>query len=84
MDVAAKLQLHIPVPPVRPGDAPDFSHLCIPPAGLLERPDPLTDPAEMRDMPFRLVRVLDDAGERSDRGTPAWRRPNPAPRPARR
>lgn len=62
MESIAKLQLHIPMPPTRPGDAPDFSHMRIPPAGLLERPDPLADHAELRDLPFRLMRVLDDDG----------------------
>src|SRR5690606_29567159 len=57
-----KLHLHIPVPPTRPGDAPDFSHIHIPAAGTLARPEPLTGHAEMRELPFQLVRVLDDAG----------------------
>lgn len=56
------LKLHIPQPQARPGDAPDFSHLVIPEAGATRRPDVLADEAEMRDLPFGLVRVLDDEG----------------------
>src|SRR5690606_25074261 len=57
-----KLQLHIPAPTTRPGDKPDFSHIHIPPAGLVARPEPLTDHDAMRELPFQLVRVLDDSG----------------------
>ncbi len=56
------LTLYIPEPPTRPGDAPDFSHLKIPAAGIMPRP-PIDAPAEaLRDMAYGLVRVLDDAG----------------------
>lgn len=57
------LKLHVPVPRVRPGDRPDFSHIAIEEAGATRRPDMLATEAEMRDMPFRLVRVLDDDGQ---------------------
>ncbi|MHA6689786.1 thiamine pyrophosphate-dependent enzyme [Devosia sp. A449] len=57
-----KLQLYIPAPTTRPGDRPDFSHIHIPPAGLVARPEPLTDHDAMRELPFQLVRVLDDSG----------------------
>ncbi len=55
-----RLSLHIPVPPARPGDAPDFSGLHIPEAGSVPRPLVDTPEAELRDLPFSLVRVLDD------------------------
>jgi 2-oxoisovalerate dehydrogenase E1 component alpha subunit len=57
------LTLHIPEPPARPGDTPDFSHLKIPAAGSMPRP-PIDAPADtLRDMSYGLVRVLDDAGQ---------------------
>ncbi len=56
------LKLHVPVPRARPGDRPDFSHLVIPEAGSLRRPDVLSPEAGMRDLPYGLVRVLDEEG----------------------
>ncbi|MBN9074101.1 MAG: 3-methyl-2-oxobutanoate dehydrogenase (2-methylpropanoyl-transferring) subunit alpha [Rhizobiales bacterium] len=58
----SRLQLHIPRPPARPGETPDFSYVDLQPAGACRRPP--TDEAEsrMRDLPFGLVRVLDDDG----------------------
>src|SRR5690606_31681496 len=57
------LSLRVPEPSGRPGDAPDFSHLKLDAPGAVERPDVSTAPYDMRDMAFRLVRVLDDAGQ---------------------
>jgi 2-oxoisovalerate dehydrogenase E1 component alpha subunit len=62
------LKLYIPEPKQRPGDAPDFSDIVIPPAGQLTRPDPSTPAAEMRDYPYSLIRVLDEHGH----ATGAW------------
>ena len=62
MGHSPRLQLHIPAPAARPGDTPDFSHLRIPPAGAVARPDPLADHTPLRDLPFQLIRVLDDDG----------------------
>jgi 2-oxoisovalerate dehydrogenase E1 component alpha subunit len=56
------LSLHIPVPPSRPGDPPEFSQLAVPDAGATRRPDVLTPEPDMRDMPYGMVRVLDDQG----------------------
>src|SRR5690606_11632458 len=56
------LQLHIPTPPARPGEAATFDHLTIPPAGLVRRPPPITPEAQLRDLPYELIRVLDDSG----------------------
>ncbi len=56
------LSLHIPVPPARPGAAPDFRHIAIPNAGHLRRPNIATDPADIRDLAFDLIRVLDYEG----------------------
>jgi 2-oxoisovalerate dehydrogenase E1 component alpha subunit len=60
--------LHIPAPPARPGDAPDFSHLIIPAAGVVPRPDIHAPSEALRDMAYGLVRVLDDEG----RAVGAW------------
>ncbi|RYG19250.1 MAG: 3-methyl-2-oxobutanoate dehydrogenase (2-methylpropanoyl-transferring) subunit alpha, partial [Caulobacteraceae bacterium] len=53
------LSLRVPEPSGRPGDAPDFSHLQVDPAGVVERPEIGATPYEMRDLAFRLIRVLD-------------------------
>jgi 2-oxoisovalerate dehydrogenase E1 component alpha subunit len=58
-----QLTLHVPVPRSRPGDRPDFSHLVFPGAGAVPRPDILTPESEMRDLPYGLVRVLDEDGQ---------------------
>ena len=57
------LRLHIPQPPHRPGEAPDFSHLDIPPAGATPRPATDAHESTLRELAFGLVRVLDEAGE---------------------
>ena len=62
MTDAAPLKLHIPEPHFRPGDPVDFSYLDIPAAGATRRPAPQTAERDMRDLPYGLVRVLDDEG----------------------
>jgi 2-oxoisovalerate dehydrogenase E1 component alpha subunit len=57
------LQLHIPAPACRPGDAVDFSGIQVPAAGLLKRPAESTSPEQMRDYAYSLIRVLDDKGK---------------------
>src|SRR6201996_2745471 len=56
--------LHIPAPPARPGDKPDFSHLVIPPAGAVPRPDADANASSesLRGTAYGLIRVLDDQG----------------------
>ncbi|SFJ06669.1 thiamine pyrophosphate-dependent enzyme [Albimonas pacifica] len=56
-------RLHVPAPAIRPGDDPDFSHVAIPRAGAVRRPDPGENPEEMRDLAFSIVRVLNRDGE---------------------
>jgi 2-oxoisovalerate dehydrogenase E1 component alpha subunit len=56
------LELHVPEPEARPGDEIDFSHIAIPPAGAMSRPDVNVDPADIRDHAYGLIRVLDDDG----------------------
>lgn len=56
------LSLRVPEPPARPGDRPDFSYLRLDPAGAVDRPAVSTEPSQMRDHAYRLIRVLDDEG----------------------
>jgi 2-oxoisovalerate dehydrogenase E1 component alpha subunit len=58
-----KLELHVPEPRARPGDAPSFDHLSLTPAGAVRRPASDTPEAEMRDLPYALIRVLGDEGQ---------------------
>ena len=58
----SSLKLHIPQPLARPGDTPDFSYIDLRTAGETRRPNVDDDERDMRDLPFGLVRVLDDAG----------------------
>jgi 2-oxoisovalerate dehydrogenase E1 component alpha subunit len=57
---ALKLALHVPEPPFRPGDTPNFSTLDIPPAGAAPRPDTNVAAAETHPLTTALVRVLGD------------------------
>ena len=56
------LSLHIPEPKFRPGDVADFSNVSVPAVGALARPDIAAQPADMRDLAYGLVRVLDTDG----------------------
>jgi len=56
------LNLYIPQPKSRPGGSPDFSNLCFPAAGVTRRPDVFAREVEMRDLPYGMVRVLDNDG----------------------
>jgi len=55
---APKLELHVPEPPFRPGDMPDFSSLKVPAAGSAPRPDTNVAAAETHPLTTALVRVL--------------------------
>ncbi len=57
---APRLALHVPEPPARPGDTPDFSSLKIPSAGSAPRPDTSVAAVETHDLTTSLVRVLDE------------------------
>jgi 2-oxoisovalerate dehydrogenase E1 component alpha subunit len=57
---APRLALHVPEPPFRPGDAPDFSSLKIPAAGSTPRPDVAAAATETHPLTTALVRVLGD------------------------
>ena len=62
------LELYVPEPGARPGDEIDFSHIVIPEAGSVRRPDVTARTDELRDLPYTLVRVLDEEG----RATGPW------------
>ena len=58
-----KLALHVPEPPFRPGDKPDFSKMTVPAAGSAPRPDVAVEAEQTFPLCTHLVRVLDDAGK---------------------
>ena len=53
-------RLHIPHPPARPGEQPDFSYLKTSPAGAVARPDINAQAHDIEYLSQELVRVLDD------------------------
>lgn len=59
---APRLALHVPEPPFRPGDTPDFSGIAVPAAGTAPRPDTVAAARETHPLTDSLVRVLDEAG----------------------
>ncbi len=58
-----KLNLHIPEPKFRPGDAVDFSDIKIEDIGITGRPAEDVSPIEIQHMSTGLIRVLDFNGE---------------------
>jgi len=61
MTSLAPLTLHVPEPAVRPGGIPSFD-IEIPEAGSVRRPDVDVSPAEIRDLAYTIIRVLDGRG----------------------
>ena len=57
------LSLRIPEPKARPGGKLDFGNLRLSPAGEVARPHVDIDHTEIRDLAYRLIRVLDDDGQ---------------------
>jgi 2-oxoisovalerate dehydrogenase E1 component alpha subunit len=57
------LSLRIPEPRFRPGETADFTNLNISEAGVMPRPAVDTQPKDMRDLAYGLVRVLDKDGQ---------------------
>jgi 2-oxoisovalerate dehydrogenase E1 component alpha subunit len=53
-------RLHVPKPPSRPGEEPDFSYLETSPAGAVRRPDTNARVRDIGNLATDLVRVLDD------------------------
>lgn len=58
-DNLAPLKLHIPEPAYRPGDAVDFSDITVPAVDAMPRPDENSAPADIQDLAYGVVRVLD-------------------------
>ena len=56
-----RARLHVPRPPARPGDRPDFGYLQISPAGAVPRPEAAAALADTLPLATEMVRVLDDA-----------------------
>ncbi|APH73580.1 3-methyl-2-oxobutanoate dehydrogenase (2-methylpropanoyl-transferring) subunit alpha [Aquibium oceanicum] len=63
MAETAPLRLNVPEPEVRPGGKPDFSNVKIPKAGTVDRPPVDVAPADIRDMAYSIIRVLNRKGE---------------------
>ena len=57
-------RLHVPAPPARPGQPPDFSYLQLSPAGALPRPASNVSSRDSGELAFGLIRVLDDCASR--------------------
>ena len=57
------LELKFPTPPARPGEEPDYSKLGLAAAGEVRRPPIDTNPEDIRDLAYTLVRVMDDDGK---------------------
>lgn len=55
-----KSRLHIPHPPARPGDRPDFGYLNLSPPGAVEKPPVDARTSDIEHLGLELVRVLDD------------------------
>ena len=62
MNEDVPLRFGIPTPPARPGELADFSYIEVPAAGSVGRPDTGIDPADMRELAYGMIRVLDDDG----------------------
>jgi 2-oxoisovalerate dehydrogenase E1 component alpha subunit len=62
MGMNKRSRLHLPSPPARPGEAPDFSYVQLSPAGAVPRPDVSARARDIEPLSVNLVRVLDDAG----------------------
>src|SRR3989440_9034880 len=58
--MAPRSRLHVPHPPARPGQEPDFSYLEIAPAGAVNRPDITASARDIENLSLEMVRVLDD------------------------
>jgi 2-oxoisovalerate dehydrogenase E1 component alpha subunit len=58
-----KSRLHLPTPPARPGEAPDFRYVDLSPAGAVDKPQVNARARDIENLAVELVRVLDDSGE---------------------
>nr|WP_321441597.1 thiamine pyrophosphate-dependent dehydrogenase E1 component subunit alpha [uncultured Hyphomonas sp.] len=55
-------RLYVPTPRARPGDEVDFGDLVLSPVGAITRPAIDAPEHSLRDIPFSLIRTLDDSG----------------------
>src|SRR5450755_4339741 len=62
MQMIKHSRLHLPRPPARPGEAPDFSYVQLSPAGAVARPDVNARARDIGSLSLDLVRVLNDEG----------------------
>jgi 2-oxoisovalerate dehydrogenase E1 component alpha subunit len=53
-------RLHVPRPPARPGEAPDFGYVRLSPAGAVAKPDVAAAAVDIGELSVDLIRVLDD------------------------
>jgi 2-oxoisovalerate dehydrogenase E1 component subunit alpha len=53
-------RLHVPRPPARPGEAPDFGYVRLSPAGAVPRPDAAAAAVDIQELSVDLIRVLDE------------------------
>ncbi len=60
--MAERSRLHVPHPPARPGEKPDFSYVTVTAAGEVARPDVKAPAREVENLGREMVRVLDDDG----------------------
>ncbi len=60
MTAPYRSKLTVPDAPFRPGEKPDYSFLSLPSPDDSVKPDHMADSAEMRDLAYGMVRVLDD------------------------
>src|SRR5215204_5240436 len=63
MSESRPLTFHVPAPAVRPGGTPDFSDVTISRAGEVERPPVDVAPENIRDLAYKIIRVLDRESE---------------------
>ena len=56
-------RLHVPRPPARPGEKPDFSYVQISAPGAVARPDTGASALEIESLGTEMVRVLDEQGQ---------------------
>ena len=56
-------RLHVPHPPARPGEKPDFSYVRISQPGAVARPDTRVPAVEIEALGTEMVRVLDEQGQ---------------------
>ena len=60
MRMNQRSRLHLPSPPARPGEVPNFSYVQLSPAGAVARPDVNARARDIGSLSLDLVRVLDD------------------------